>query len=76
MSREDDLFEIICEPGAFAQVQDALAKAGVTPKSGDVIMLPKASVDVDVETGKKIVKLIEMLDDHDDVQNVYSNARI
>jgi YebC/PmpR family DNA-binding regulatory protein len=76
MSREADLFEIVCEPGAFAQVQEALVKAGIVPKSADVVMLPKASVDVDLETGKKVFKLMEMLDDHDDVQNVYSNANL
>ncbi len=76
MSRQGDLFEIVCEPSAFAQVQEALTKAGIAPKSADVVMLPKASVDVDLETGKKVVKLMEMLDDHDDVQNVYSNANL
>ena len=38
--------------------------------------LPKSAVDVDVETGKKIVRLMEGLDDHDDVQNVYTSANL
>ena len=74
MSRHGELFEVICEPTNFVQVQEALTKSGVTVKSGEIVMLPKALVQVDVETGKKIVKLMDMLDDHDDVQNVYSNA--
>ena len=76
MSRQGDVFEIICDPGVFSQVQEALVKAGLTPKSAEVAMLPKTTVDVDLETGKKIVRLMELLDEHDDVQNVYSNANL
>lgn len=76
MSRPGDDFEILCEPAALTHVQDALQKAGITPKSAEVSMIPKAGVDVDVETGKKIVKLLEMLDEHDDVQNVFSSANL
>jgi YebC/PmpR family DNA-binding regulatory protein len=74
LSKPGDDFEILCEPNVFNQVQEALQKAGMTPKSAEVAMIPKAGVDVDVETGKRIVKLMEMLDEHDDVQNVYSSA--
>ena len=76
MSRQGDVFEIICEPTMFNQVQEALTKADLTPRSADVAMLPKTLTEVDVETGKKIVRMMEMLDDHDDVQNVYSNANL
>ncbi len=38
--------------------------------------LPKMPKDVDVETGKKVVRLIDALDDHDDVQNVYTDANL
>jgi YebC/PmpR family DNA-binding regulatory protein len=69
-------FEITCDVGAFSTVQEALTKAGITPTSSEIAQLPKTSVDVDVETGKKIVKLMDLLDDHDDVQNVYSNANL
>jgi YebC/PmpR family DNA-binding regulatory protein len=76
MTKIGDDFEILCEPTAFNHVQDALVKAGLTPKSAEVAMIPKASTEVDVETGRKIVKLMEMLDEHDDVQNVYSSANL
>jgi YebC/PmpR family DNA-binding regulatory protein len=76
MKREGDVFEITCEPSIFIQVQEALTKAGLTPKSAEIAQLAKTWTDVDVETGKKIVKLMENLDDHDDVQNVYSNANL
>lgn len=76
MAPVGDDFEILCEPSAFNQVQEALQKAGITPKSAEVAMIPKAPAEVDVETGKKIVRLMEMLDEHDDVQNVFSSANL
>lgn len=76
MTPVGDDFEILCEPNVFNQVQEALQKAGMTPKSAEVAMIPKAAVEVDVETGRKIVKLMEMLDEHDDVQNVFSSASL
>jgi len=76
MKLEGDVFEITCEVGIFTQIQEALIKAGITPKTAEVAMLPKATADVDLETGKKIVKLMELLDEYDDVQNVYTNANL
>jgi transcriptional/translational regulatory protein YebC/TACO1 len=60
----------------FAAVQDALQKAGITPVSAEIAMVPKASIDVDGETGKRIIKFMEVLDDHEDVSNVLSNANL
>lgn len=74
LSKQGDVYEITCEPTAFSQVQEALTKAKLTPKSADLVLLPKTTVEVDVETGKKIARLMENLDDHDDVQNVWTNA--
>ena len=45
-------------------------------ESAEVAQVPKAPQDVDEETGKKISKLMEALDDHDDVQNVYTTANL
>jgi YebC/PmpR family DNA-binding regulatory protein len=76
LTREGDNFEITCDVGAFSQVQEALTKAGITPSSAEIAMLPKTTVDVDVETGKRVLKLMDLLDEHDDVQNVYTNANL
>jgi YebC/PmpR family DNA-binding regulatory protein len=70
------MFEIITDPSSFAQVKAALEKAGVKIETAEVAQVPKAAVDVDEETGRKVSKLMESLDDHDDVQNVYSNANL
>jgi YebC/PmpR family DNA-binding regulatory protein len=76
LKRSGSSFEITCDPAAFNQVQDSLKKNNLTPVVAELTQMPKAAVDLDAEAGKKLVKLIELLDDHDDVQNVYSNANI
>ncbi len=69
-------FEITCDPSAFSQVQAALQKNNLTPQLAEISQVPKAPVDVDAETAKKVFRLMEALDDHDDVQNVYSNINL
>lgn len=76
MVRVGDHFEVLCEVTAFNGVQAALEKAGLKPETAELAQVPKASVEVDLETGKKIVRLINALDDNDDVQTVFSNANL
>ncbi len=73
MKRAGSAFEITCDPAHFAQVQEAVTKQGLKPVVAEITQLPKVSMDVDAEAGKKVVRLVEALDDHDDVQHVYSN---
>ena len=68
--------EVTCAAAAFSTVQDALAKANLTTTSAELTQLPKTPMDVDAETAQKVFKLMEALDEHDDVQNVYSNMNI
>lgn len=74
--REGDVYEVTCDPAKFGTVQEALARAGYESTEADVKNLAKTLAEVDVETGKKVVRLIEALDAHDDVQNVYTNANL
>lgn len=74
LKREGDVFEITCEPSAFTAVLDALKTANVETTESEVKYLPKMQKDIDVGTGKKLVKFIDALDDHDDVQNVFTDA--
>jgi YebC/PmpR family DNA-binding regulatory protein len=76
LKRAGSIFDITCDPSAFNAVQDALKKNNITPTVSEITQLPKAAVDVDTETGKKVVRLMEALDDHEDTQNVYSTANI
>jgi YebC/PmpR family DNA-binding regulatory protein len=69
-------FEITCDPSAFNAVQDALKANNITPAAADVSQVADTPVDVGLEDGKKVMRLLETLDDHDDVQNVYSNVHL
>ena len=76
MKRADSVFEIISDAAAFNQVQAALQKAGITLNSAEISQVAKTPVDVDLEMGKRVVRLMETLDDNEDVQNVYSNVNV
>jgi YebC/PmpR family DNA-binding regulatory protein len=74
--RDGDFYEIVCDPGKFITVRQALEKAGYVFVEAEVKNLPKAFVDVDVDTGKKVSRLIDNLDANDDVQAVYTSANL
>lgn len=74
--QEDGSFEIVTTPEQFVDVKDALVSAGLTPERAEVTMVPSTSVELDLEGAETILKLVDMLEDLDDVQNVYSNADI
>ena len=76
MKRDGDNFEVLSDVTAFSGVQEALEKAGLKPETAEIQQVPKATAEVDVETGKKVVRMLELLDEHDDVQNVYCNANL
>jgi YebC/PmpR family DNA-binding regulatory protein len=69
-------FEVSCDPTVFTTVQEALTNAAIPAVSAEITQRAKAPVDADAETQQKVVKLMELLDDHDDVQNVYTNVNI
>jgi YebC/PmpR family DNA-binding regulatory protein len=74
MTREGDVFEIITDPSKFSAVMDALKTANIDTVEAEVKHLPKMQKEIDVETGKKVMRFMDALDDHDDVQNVYTDA--
>jgi YebC/PmpR family DNA-binding regulatory protein len=76
MRRDGNKFLIICDPAHFNAVQAALHKAAVKPENEEITQLPKAPKEVSVEDGKKVLRLMEALEDHDDVQHVYSDVNL
>src|SRR5262249_14195260 len=64
LKRAGTSFDITCDPAAFNQVQEAVQKAGLTPVVAEISQLPKAPVDTDTDTAKKVMRLMEALDDH------------
>jgi YebC/PmpR family DNA-binding regulatory protein len=74
---EGEHFQVTCPVEAFHAVGEALAKAGIEPESKQLTRIPGNIVEVsDIETAKSVLKLVEALDDHDDVQNVVANFTI
>jgi YebC/PmpR family DNA-binding regulatory protein len=76
IQREGEFFEMRCEPATFNHVRQALANAGITPENAEISMEASSSVRVEGEKAEKLMKLIEELEEHDDVQNVYGNYEI
>jgi YebC/PmpR family DNA-binding regulatory protein len=76
LKRDGDLFEIVSDPSSFGKVKEAIETAGVKVANAELTQVAKASREVDEETGKKVARLMEALDDHDDVQNVYTDANL
>ena len=71
---EGEYWEVLTSPDAFPLVQQAFDDAGLVYESAEVTMIPKTYAELDLDTARKVLRLTELLDDNDDVQNVYSNA--
>ncbi|MFT2816170.1 YebC/PmpR family DNA-binding transcriptional regulator [Leifsonia sp. A12D58] len=73
---EGETFDVFCEPGDLVATRTALQDAGIDYDSADAAFVPSLKVEVDVETARKVFRLIDALEDLDDVQNIYSNYDI
>lgn len=76
ITHSDTSVDVITAPDAFATVKDGLVAAGFEPDSAETTMRASTSADLDLDTAGKMVRLLDNLEDLDDVQNVYSNADI
>jgi YebC/PmpR family DNA-binding regulatory protein len=70
---DDDVFEILTEPGDLPAVRTALEQAGVELESAEVTQHPKTRVPIDEATAGKLMRLIDALEDNDDVGDVHAN---
>jgi YebC/PmpR family DNA-binding regulatory protein len=73
ISLDDDVFEVITEPGDLVAVRGALEQAGVEIESAEVAQLPKSRVPVDEADAGRLMKLIDGLEESDDVSSVHAN---
>ncbi|MDY0167492.1 MAG: YebC/PmpR family DNA-binding transcriptional regulator [Thermoguttaceae bacterium] len=74
--RDGDNFEITCDPSVYDAVAAALKQAGIQPEASQIAKTPQTTVDLDADAARKVLKLMERLDDHDDVQSVSANFNI
>ncbi|WP_019304916.1 YebC/PmpR family DNA-binding transcriptional regulator [Xanthomonas oryzae] len=71
---EDGAIDVLTAPDAFAQVRDALAAAGLEPAHAEIAFRADNDIALDGDTAVQVRKLLDMLEDLDDVQDVYSNV--
>lgn len=74
--REDEDHVVYAPPADVRSVADAMAAAGLEPESAEVVMIPQTTVRCDLELAQKTAKLLDRLEDHDDVQRVHGNFEI
>src|SRR6478672_11698430 len=73
---DGEAWEIVTEPSAYEGVLDAVKKAGITPASSSVSMVPQNYIKLEGQNANTMIRLMEALEDHDDVQNVHANFDI
>ena len=76
LKTEGESFQVTCEPSAFEGLKNALAEAGLETDLAEIQRVPSQTVKVEGAKAKQVLDLINQLEDHDDVQNVYSNFDI
>jgi YebC/PmpR family DNA-binding regulatory protein len=77
MQNTGEVYEITCDPGAYEQLKKALEEKGIPIQSSDISMVPTTMVPITTpEAARKVINLMEAIDDHDDVQNAYANFDI
>ncbi len=73
---EDDMFEITTDPAEFEDVRKAVEDLGWKIEQASITMIPQNSVKLDGKKAEQMLKMMDVLDDHDDLQNVYANFDI
>lgn len=73
---EEEGFEVRCNPHAYDAVAHALEEAGLKPASSEIAWIPNSSIPGDVDLARKVLKLVDALDDWDDVNHVYHNLEL
>jgi YebC/PmpR family DNA-binding regulatory protein len=69
-------WEVLTDPSSFEAVSEAVKKAGLTPSSASVAMIPQNYIKLEGQAAAQMIRLVEALEDHDDVQHVHSNFDI
>ncbi|MCG7956818.1 MAG: YebC/PmpR family DNA-binding transcriptional regulator [Candidatus Thiodiazotropha taylori] len=76
VTNDDGSIDVIATPESFSEVKDALVQAGLVPENDEVTYVASTQAELDEGDADKLLRMIDMLEDLDDVQNVYTNAEI
>jgi len=74
VTEDDGSIEVVTSPEVYSDVVTAMEKAGLVPANSEITMRATTEVELDVETGGKVLRFLDILEDLDDTQAVYSNA--
>jgi len=76
VKNEGEVFEVITTPVTYLKVKEAIEAAKIAVEGGEITNMPNSTMPVDTEIGQRLLKLIDTLEDHDDVQSVSHNAEL
>lgn len=76
VAEQDEQFEVTTDPSSFMEVRDALTNAGFKFESAEITMIPQTQVKLEGKQAESMLKMMDKLEDNDDVQNVYANFDI
>jgi len=76
LQKVGDVFQVICSQADLGKVKKAIEGKNIKVETAEVSWIPKNNIDLEEAEGRKVLKLMEALEDHDDVQNVYSNFNL
>jgi len=76
ITADDGSIEVLTSPEAYAEVVEKMTAAGLLPEESEITMRASVEVELDEETGRKVVAFLDILEDLDDTQAVYNNADI
>jgi YebC/PmpR family DNA-binding regulatory protein len=76
LRREESVFAVTAAPKEFEKVRDAIVKSGIQPVSAEITKVPKSTVKLEGKPAEQMLRLMEELEEHDDVQHVYANFDI
>jgi transcriptional/translational regulatory protein YebC/TACO1 len=76
IAADDGSVEVLTEPEDFESVRDAMVAVKLAPEQAEITMRPETQAPVDMDSAETMLKLLDLLEDLDDVQQVYTNADI
>ncbi len=76
VSYDDGSVDVLTEPDQFVDIKTAMVTAGLEPENAEVTMRADNTITLELEDAEKMIRMLDRLEDLDDVQNVYSNADI
>lgn len=76
VTEDDGSIEVLTDPDNYSDVKQAMKAADLTPENSEITQRASVEVELDVETGEKVLRFLDALEDLDDTQDVFSNAQI